>query len=243
VSVFTTVPEVIDDQEVNGYGEFTIVVVLPPFPPDSRGSLAELAPHDPARARAFAESFPTIEAVLEEHTGTDAIPTSPRTRADLDLVAVGCRGGVIGISDPALAGDSFDNTLWDVTSALAERHPEARIIGSASIDRGENHSETAIHLPGGLKLYTEGWPGPDQFWIEGDPHAIARAVGISAEALAAQYIDLDDEPWTVPWEHFGRQLLGPCHPWGHGRRMSEFRVRRTEDAALHLEEIWLTAIG
>jgi hypothetical protein len=25
--------------------------------------------------------------------------------------------------------------------------------------------------------------------------------------------------------------------------MSEFRVRRTEDAALHLEEIWLTAIG
>lgn len=234
----------IDDQEVNGHGEFTIAVVLPPFPPHSRGNPAGFAPHDPARALAFAESFPTIEAVLEERPETDTAPASPQTRADLDLVTVGCWGSVIGISDPALAGDSFDNTLWDVTSALAERHPEARIIGSASIDRGENHSETAIHLPGGLKLYTEGWPGPDQFSIEGDPHAIARAVGVSAEALAAAYIDLDDKPWTVSWEHFGRQLLDPLDPWGYrDLRMSEFRVRRTEDAALHLDEIWLTTIG
>jgi hypothetical protein len=231
---------VIDDQEVNGYGEFTIAVVLPPFRPHSRSSLANFAPHDPARARAFAESFPTIEAVLEELPDTDAVPASPRTRADLDLVAVGCWGGIIGISDPAFAGDSFDNTLWDVTSALAERHPEARIIGSATIDRGENHDQTAVHLPGGLKLYTEGRPGPDQFSMDGDPHAIARAVGVSAEVLAAAYIDLDDEPWTIPWGHFGRQLLDPFHPWGYaGLRMSEFRVRHTEDATLHMEEIWL----
>jgi uncharacterized protein DUF6333 len=235
---------VIDDQEVNGYGEFTIAVVLPPFPPHARSKPANFAPHDPARARAFAESFPTVETVLEELADTDAVPASPQTRADLDLVAVGCWGSVIGISDPALAGDSFDKTLWDVTSALAERHPEARIIGSESIDRGENHSQSAVHLPGGLKLYSEGWPGPDQFSLDGDPHAIARAVGVSAEVLAAAYIDLDDEPWTIPWGHFGRQLLNPSDPWGYADlRMSEFRVRRTEEATLHLEEIWLTAIG
>ena len=40
------------------------------------------------------------------------------------------------------------------------------------------------------------------------------------------------------------QLLDPFDPWGYADlRMSEFRVRRTEEAALHLEETWLTAIG
>lgn len=235
---------VIDDQEVNGYGEFTLAVVFPPFQPHARSSPANFAPHDPARARALAESFPTVDAVLEELPETGAVRSSPETRADLDLVAVGCWGSVIGISDPALAGDSFDKTLWDVTSVLAERHPEARVIGAASIDRGENHEQSAVHLPGGLKLYTEAWPGPDQFSLDGDPHAIARAVGVSAEVLAAAYIDLDDEPWTIPWGHFGRQLLDPFDPWGYADlRMSEFRVRRTEEAALHLEETWLTAIG
>ena len=232
--------DVIDDQEVNGHGESTITVVLPPFHPHSRSSPANFAPHDPARARAFAESFPTIETVLEELPHTNAVPVSPRTRADLDLVAVGCWGGIIAISDFALADDGLDRTLVKVTSALAERHSEARIIGAANIDRGENHDETAIHLPGGLKLHTEGWPAADQFSLDGDPHAIVRALGITTEVLASAHIDLDDEPSTVPWEHFGRQLLDPYDPWGFAElRMSHFRVRHTEEATLHMEEIWL----
>ncbi|WP_433265616.1 DUF6333 family protein [Actinosynnema sp. CS-041913] len=233
----------IDDREVNGHGESTIALVLPPFRPHSRSSPANFAPHDPARARAFAEAFPTIEAVLEELPHTNAVSTSPHTRDDLDLVAVGCWGDVIAISDFALADDGLDWTLLNVTSALAERHPEARIIGAANIDRGENHDETAVHLPCGLKLHTEGWPAVDQFHIEGDPHAIVRALGISTEALAAAYIDLDEEPSSVPWEHFGRQLLDPYNPWGFAQlRMSYFRVRHTEEATLHMEDIWLAGV-
>jgi hypothetical protein len=236
----TTVTGVIDDQEVNGHGESTIAVVLPPFHPHSRSSPANFAPHDPAHARAFAESFPTIEAVLEELPRTNAVSVSPQTRADLDLVAVGCWGGIIATSDFALADDGLEGTLLNVTSALAERYSEARIIGAANIDRGENHDETAIHLPCGLKLHTEGWPAADQFSIDGDPHAIVRALGISAEVLASAYIDLDDEPSTISWEHFGRQLLDPYNPWGFAElQMSHFRVRHTEEATLHMEDIWL----
>jgi hypothetical protein len=231
---------VIDDQEVRGYGESTIAVVFPPFHPHSRSSPANFAPHDPARARAFAESFPTIEAVVEELPHTDAVCASPCTRADLALVAVGCWGGIIAISDFALADDGLDCTLLNVTSALAERYSEARIIGAANIDRGETHDETAIHLPGGLKLHTEGWSAADQFFIDGDPYAIVRALGISADVLASAYIDLDEKPSAVPWEHFGRQLLDPYNPWGFTElQMSRFRVRHTEEATLHMEDIWL----
>lgn len=42
--------------------EYTITVLDPPLPE----STAELSSHDRARARAFAEAFPTVDAVLEE---------------------------------------------------------------------------------------------------------------------------------------------------------------------------------
>ncbi|WP_189225882.1 DUF6333 family protein [Saccharothrix coeruleofusca] len=231
----------IDDQEVNGYGNSTIAVVLPPFHPRSRSSPANFAPHDPARARAFAQSFPTVEAVLEELPLTNAIPRSPWTRTDLDVVFVGCWGGVTAVCDFALVDDGLDGAiLWDVTSALAQRHPEARVVGSAHVDRGATHEETAVHLPGGLTLHTEGWSLADECYVDGDPHAIARELGLSAEALAEAGIDLDEEPLGVPWEHFGRQLLDPHDPWGFAElRMSAFRVRHTEKATYHMEEIWL----
>ncbi|TWP49957.1 hypothetical protein FKR81_22240 [Lentzea tibetensis] len=154
----------------------------------------------------------------------------------------GYGGGVIDDQE-VNADDGLDCTLLTVTSALAERYPEARIVGAANIDRGENHDETAVHLPGGLKLHTEGWPAAGQFYIDGDPHAVVSALGISAEVLASAYIDLGEEQWTVPWEHFGRQLLDPYNPWGFAElKMSLFRVRHTEEAMLHMEDIWLAAV-
>jgi transposase len=43
-------------------GEYTITVLDPPLPEGT----AELSSHDRVRARAFAEAFPTVDAVLEE---------------------------------------------------------------------------------------------------------------------------------------------------------------------------------
>jgi hypothetical protein len=230
------------EQELTGFGESTITLVFPPFQPFSPStpaSPAGFAPHDPVRARAFAADFPTIEAIVEELEPSDAGPVSPHTRGDLDLVRVGCWGNVIAISDFALVDDGNMSPVLDVTTVLAERYPEARIVGDASIDRGENHAETCIHLPGGLKLDYEGWPAGNRSYFKGDPHAMAQAVGVTREDLAKRYIDLDD-PESVPWGHFGAVLLEPFHPWGYDSlAMSEFRVRHTEQATDHMEEIWL----
>lgn len=231
------------EQELTGFGESTITLVFPPFQPFSPSTPASpggFAPHDPVRARAFAEDFPTIEAVVEELEPGNAGPMSPHTRGDLDLVRVGCWGNVIAISDFALADNGDMSPVLDVTTVLAERHPEARIVGDASIDRGENHVETSIHLPGGLTLYYEGWPAGNRYDFDGDPHAIAQAVGVTREDLAKRYIDLDEDPEFVAWGHFGGVLLEPFHPWGYvALEMSEFRVRHTENATYHMEEIWL----
>ncbi|MCP2313601.1 DUF6333 family protein [Kitasatospora paracochleata] len=228
---------------LEGYGECAITVVLPPFRPHRPSSpdvTARFAAHDPARARAFAGSFPTIEAVLEELPLTDAGPESPRTVADLDLVRVGCWGNVVAIADCALAGRGHHDSLLEQTDALAERFPEARIVGSASVDCGENHTETSVHLPGGLRLHSEGWTSADQCHVDGDPHAIVRALGIGSDVLAAEWIDLDGDLASVPWEHFGHVLLAPYSPWGHeALAMSRFRVRHTEDATIRMEEVWL----
>ena len=230
-------------RELKGYGECAITVVLPPFRPHTPATpdvAARFAPHDPARALAFVESFPTIEAVLEELPLTDAGPESPQTVADLDLVRVGCWGNVIAISDCALADHGHYYSLLKQTDALAERFPEARIVGSASVDCGENHTETSVHLPGGLRLHSEGWTASDRYDVDGDPHAVVRALGISADVLTAEWIDLDGGLTSVPWEHFGNVLLAPYSPWGYeALGMSHFRVRHTEDATMRMEEVWL----
>ncbi|MEV4558227.1 DUF6333 family protein [Kitasatospora sp. NPDC049285] len=230
-------------RELKGYGECAITVVLPPFRPYSPATpdvVARFGPHDPVRARAFVESFPTIEAVLEELPLTDAGPESPRTVADLDLVRVGCWGNVIAISDCALSGRGLHDSLLEQTDALADRFPDARIVGSASVDCGENHTETSVHLPGGLRLHTEGWTATDQCHVDGDPHAVVRALGISADVLTGEWVDLDGDLTSVPWEHFGHILLTPYSPWGYDAlAMSQFRVRHTEDATIRMEEAWL----
>lgn len=231
------------DRDVNGWGDYTITVLQPPFPASTGRStsttIAELAPHDPVRARGFAETFGTVEAVLEELPLTDTVAAFPSTRADLDIIRVGCWGNVIGISDPALADNGNACPLLAETEALHKHFPDARIVGSVHTDMGENHSEDTIHLPGGPTLHYSGWDS-DLCDLTGDPHAILRALGVTAESLAGQDAELDEEdPSGTDWRSFGNLALGPWDPWNFRTvRISAFRVRHTEDYTALMEEIW-----
>jgi hypothetical protein len=77
------------DADVVRYGEYSLTIVHPGSPTDA----ADLPAHDPAAARRFAESFGTVDTILEDLgtvPATDAV--SAGTRADLELVRVGCWG-------------------------------------------------------------------------------------------------------------------------------------------------------
>ncbi|MFI6449363.1 DUF6333 family protein [Kitasatospora sp. NPDC050543] len=231
------------DREVNGWGEYTITILQPPFPtstgPSTRTTIADLAPHDPVRARRFAESFGTVDCVLEELPLTNSVASFPATRADLDVIRVGCWGNVIAISDPALADNGNMCPLLEETEALHQRYPDARIVGSVGVDMGENHSEDTIHLPGGVMLHYEGWDSTLR-QLTGDPHAVLDALGLTPAALAGHDAELDDEePAFTNWQAFGRLALGPYDPWGFETLpMSAFRVRHTEGYTSLMEEIW-----
>ncbi len=244
----TTVTRMIDnsywtcppDREVHGWGEYTITILHPPFPTTTdRSTIAELAPHDPARARQVAETFGPVEAVLEELPLVTTVSDFPATRADLDIIKVGCWGNIIGISDPALADNGNECPLLAETEAFHQRYPDARIIGSVSSDMGESHSENTIHLPDGPMLHYTGWDS--ELWeLTGDPRAILHALGIPPESLAGQDAELDEEdPSRTNWHAFGDLALGPCAPWHfEAVQMSAFRVRRTKDYTTLMEEIW-----
>lgn len=231
------------DREVHGWGDYTITIVHPPFPtstdPSTSATITALAPHDPARAREFAESFGTVDAVLEELPLTDTVSAGPSTRADLDIIKVGCWGNVVGVSDPALADNGNDLPLLRETEALHKRYPDARIIGAVNVDMGETHSENAVHLPGGLTLHYSGWDS-DLCDLTGDPHAILRALGVPPESLAGQDAEPDEEdPAATSWYAFGNLALGPLNPWHFETvQMSAFRVRHTAEYTALMEEIW-----
>jgi hypothetical protein len=234
------------DRRVDGSGDYTITILHPPFPtttgPSTLTTIAELAPHDPVRAREFAESFGTVEAVLEELPPPDTVSASPATRADLDLIRVGCWGNVIGISDPALADNGNSWPLLTETETLHKLYPDARIVGSVHNDMGADHSEDTIFLPGGPMLHSEGWDS-SRWDVTGDPHAILAALGITAESLVGGYAELDvDNPANTNWYAFGRLALGPLDPWNFDVvQISEFRVRHTEHYTDLMEEIWRMA--
>lgn len=234
------------DREVHGGGDYTITILRPPFPTTTttttgRSTLtkvAELAPHDPVLARQFAETFGTVDAVLEELPLTDTVATFPSTRMDLDIIKVGCWGNVIGVSDPALADNGTECPLLAETEALHKRYPDARIVGSVGVDMGASHSEDTIHLPDGTMLHYEGWDS-EQCYLTGDPHAILRALGITAESLVGQYAELSEDPADTDWRSFGNLALGPWSPWNFDTvQMSAFRVRHTEAYTALMEEKW-----
>jgi Family of unknown function (DUF6333) len=220
------------DRAVTGWGEYTITVLRPPFP------TATLAPHDPVQARRFAETFGTVDAVLEELPLTNTVSVFPETRADLDVIKVGHWGDVIGVWDPALADDGNMCPLLAETQALHERFPDARIVGSVTNDMGETHSEHSIHLPEGLMLHYSGWDSTlyDQ---TGDPHAVLRALGVTPESLAGTDAELAEEPAHTNWHAFGNLVLGPRDPWNFETvAMSAFRVRHTRASTSLMTEIW-----
>ncbi|MBO3677381.1 DUF6333 family protein [Streptomyces sp. NEAU-YJ-81] len=119
------------DEPVERHGEFTLTVVHPPFP----GPDGVLEAHDEARARSFAEAFGTVDRVLD---GQGTIPVTELievdTRADLDVIRVGCWGGVIQINDPALISLSESFPIEEQANALAERYPDAVIVAAAGMD-------------------------------------------------------------------------------------------------------------
>ncbi|MFC9238777.1 DUF6333 family protein [Streptomyces decoyicus] len=222
--------------------EYTITVLDPPLPE----STAELPSHDRARARAFAEAFPTVDAVLEE------LPPMPASEglyaeklSDLDLITVGCWGNVTCISDPALA--TYDAGMTPVlagVAALHESHPTALIVGSAAPDFGETHTEDVICLPDGPTLFASGFPAYETPWyVDGDPRTILNALGIDLADLTdedREYLYLDEKPHRTNWgmlgelvlEHSGRRLRS-------GLEMSVFRVRHTEMYTSLMEEMWM----
>ncbi|BDM73229.1 hypothetical protein HEK616_67160 [Streptomyces nigrescens] len=225
------------DSGVWGSGDHTITLVLPPF----SGPGPVFAAHDPLRAQEFAEAFGTVDEVLEEvQSASAAEPMALETRKDLDFIRVGCWGNVLAISDPSLADNGNAHPVLGQVTALRDRFPGARIVGSAHVDCGETHSEDVIVVPGVPLLHSEGWPGEEPWTLTGDLQAVLDALGITPEVLEEEDVELSGDPRYSDWEGLARLALGPYDPWGRADLLtSVFRVRHTESATALMEEIWL----
>ncbi|ARH89075.1 hypothetical protein STRMOE7_00575 [Streptomyces sp. MOE7] len=222
--------------------EYVITVLDPPLPANT----AELPPHDRERARAFAEAFPTVDAVLEELSPSPASEALyAETLSDLDLIAVGCWGNVTCISDPALATyDAGMTPVLQEVTALHERYPKALIVGSAAPDFGETHTEDVICLPGGLTLFAAGFPAYPTPWdVDGDPHAVLKALDIDPADLTDEEredLQLDEAAHVTNWGMLGGLVLDRCgRRYRPGLEWSVFRVRHTEEYTSMMEEMWM----
>ncbi|ARH95606.1 hypothetical protein STRMOE7_29215 [Streptomyces sp. MOE7] len=224
------------DRMVRGGGHYNITVLQPPFAVRAE----DLPPNDPVAARAFAEAFPTVDAVLEELDPVVAYATPYlATRADLDVIQVGCWGNVLAISDPAMVDDGNGTPLLYEVTRLRERFPDARIVGRVEVDCGEDHTEDIIHLPEGPMFHASGWPTMDPWQLTGDPHAVAAALGIGADVLEEHDIDFDADPGDVAWADFATLALGEADPWPMASlKTSVFRVRHTESYTRTMEELY-----
>lgn len=225
------------EQGIAQRGEFRLTLVERPFP----GGDDALPAHDPVRARGFAGAFGTIDAVVEEVERIEATERPPfATRADLDLVGVGCWGTVTEINDPALVFTGGTFPLAVQAQALAERFPGAVVIGSATIDHNMTYGTHVIHHPDGARLFAAGWSGEGDWDRQGTPHDIVDAFGIAPDALERQGVDLDAAPGAFAWEGLVRLALQRVAPlFRKGRELSVFRVRHTEEATGDLEETWI----
>lgn len=229
------------EQAIAQLGEFRLTLVEPPFPAGEEA----LPPHDPARAREFAAAFGTIDTVVEEVDRIEATERSPfATRADLDLVGVGCWGTVTEINDPALVFTGGTFPLAEQADALSERFPGAVVIGSATIDHNLTHGAHVIHHPDGARLFAAGWSGEGDWDLLGTPQEIIDAFGISPDDLADKDIELDAAPGSLAWEGLVRLALRRTAPlFRKGRTLSVFRVRHTEEATGDLEDTWIGELG
>ncbi|WMX43744.1 DUF6333 family protein [Streptomyces roseicoloratus] len=225
------------DQDIARYGEFRLTLVQPPFPAPA----TTLLDHDVVRAREFAGSLLAVEDVLAEVERIEAVDRPDfATRADLDLVSVGCWGTVTEVNDPALACAEVDHTLLEQAEALAAGFPGAVVVGSATVDHPTTYGTHVIHHPGGARLFGAGWSGEGDWLHDGSAHAVAEAFGIGPGALAREGVDLDAPPGSLYWQGLARLALLSVTPMHRGGRvLSVFRVRHTEKATGDLEDTWL----
>ncbi|PNG92981.1 DUF6333 family protein [Streptomyces malaysiensis] len=225
------------DEPVERHGEFTLTVVHPPFP----GPDGVLGAHDEARARAFAETFGTVHQVLDEQ-GT--IPVTEfidvDTRADLEVIRVGCWGGVTEINDPALISLSERFPVQEQAEALADRHPDAVIVAAAEMDLpGADYGTWKIVHPDGARIFAAGFSGEEDWDVEGEVTAVLDAFGTTPERAAAVGVDPAQPPRSFAWDALARLALKAVSPTDRrGLMASVFRVRHTEDAIVAMEDTW-----
>ncbi|GAA4933290.1 DUF6333 family protein [Streptomyces coeruleoprunus] len=226
------------EQGLAWYGEFRLTLIEPPFPAGGGGALPA---HDPERAREFAACLGTVDTVVDEVDRIEATERPPfSTRADLDLVGVGCWGTVTEINDPALVYTGGTLPLVEQADELAARFPGAVLIGSATIDHPMTYGTHVIRHPAGARLFAAGWSGEGDWDLEGTPHEVVDAFGIDPDDLERRGIDLDAAPGSFPWESLTRLVLGHVSPLLRtGRTLSVFRVRHTEEATGDLEDTWM----
>ncbi|MEV0096270.1 DUF6333 family protein [Streptomyces sp. NPDC050738] len=231
-----------DDEVLPKWGTAELTLRFPPFPEPGALSDPYFAPHDPVRARAVVEALGTVAEVLEELPDRPEVGdvSSTAVRADLELVAVGCWGNVVHVLDPALVGDLLADPMDTEVLRQRQLHPEARIAGSVEVDYGNSYLQDLVVLPGGEEMNVFGWDCDDDWDYVGDPEAVLRALGIGREAAAAAEFDLDEEPRDRDWSALGTLAIWGVATGHHAvdRQVSVFRVRRTENAAFDLEEIW-----
>ncbi|MFF8742429.1 DUF6333 family protein [Streptomyces californicus] len=224
------------DRTVRGeMGLCHLTVAQPPFDVDAR----DLPAQDPAAARTFAESCPSVEEVREDIGPRSVLTPLPSSvREDLDIVHAGAWGGMLSIADPAFATDGNHEPLLAAATVLRERFPDARIVGRVAYHGGGEHTEDVVWLPDGAMFHASGWFGDEPFVVSGDPQAVIASLELKRWQLDNAGVDLREDANEVEWARLAGLALGPSDPWGWEEiRTTAFRVRHAEDAVRAMEAL------
>ncbi len=226
------------DRTVRGeMGLCHLTVAQPPFDVDAR----DLPAQDPAAARAFAESCPSVEEVREDIGPRSVLTPLPSSvREDLDIVHAGAWGGMLSIADPAFATDGNHEPLLAAATVLRERFPDARIVGRVAYHGGGEHTEDVVWLPDGAMFHATGWFGDEPFVISGDPRAVIAS-------LELKRWQLDNARLSICARTRTRSSGRDWRAWRSARRIrggweeirtTAFRVRHAEDAVRAMEALY-----
>ncbi|MEU0299699.1 DUF6333 family protein [Streptomyces sp. NPDC006175] len=210
-----------------------IIRVHPPVPAPYDQHTVHAAPaHDPVRARAVVAGLSTVASVAEElEPVLRRDDTGPRYTDELDLVTVGCWGGIVQISDPAFGEDGVLSSNLDAAfTAQVAAHPEARITAVCEMYSAESYGKYLAQVPGLPPLSADGWDDQD---TTGNLAALLRATG-----AACPDGDEDDDPY-IDAETLD-PLAGGLHSVYAGENLlvSRFRVTRTEEVREALDDVW-----
>ncbi|MGW2346441.1 DUF6333 family protein [Streptomyces sp. NPDC001661] len=229
------------DTKVRWHGDRRLTVVRHARPRPAAVPAAGLPAHDPVAAREFAESFGTIERVLDDLGTVPAVErVFPETRSELEQVLVGCWGDVIEITDGGLVHCDGAHLVDEQAEALAERFPDAAVIASCVIDYSMPYGAWKFIHPDGTRVFAAGWDGEDDWDLEGSPADVAAAFGLTEREFAKAEIDLDAQAMSFDWSglaDLARESVSPLHHVE--RELSVFHVAHTEDAVGRMTEMWL----